>query len=156
MKDENDKLKKLNSTNVTFQRDLTKKHDEELLTMNKSRRDLKLQLKALTLQKKLEREELEKRLQSANQCTAVVHDEEDGSFSHRLRNNLPNQNRDNGNFRNGRHMANSTELPGHGHARSVMSKVSRRVSEIMPVSHEDEEEALQGSEIPVTLEEEKF
>ncbi len=26
----------------------------------------------------------------------------------------------------------------------------------MPVSHEDEEEALQGSEIPVTLEEEQF
>ncbi len=37
-----------------------------------------------------------------------------------------------------------------------MSKVSHRVSEIMPLPHEDDEEALKGSEIPETAEEEKF
>ncbi len=51
---------------------------------------------------------------------------------------------------------NSTALPGRGNARSAMSKVSRRVCEIMPLPHEDEEEVLQGSEIPETPEEEKF
>ncbi len=37
-----------------------------------------------------------------------------------------------------------------------MSKVSHRVAKIIPLSHEDKEEALQGSEIPDTLDEEKF
>ncbi len=37
-----------------------------------------------------------------------------------------------------------------------MLKVSHRVSKIIPLPHEDEEKALQGSEIPETPDEEKF
>ncbi len=138
-------------------RDLTEKLDDDLMLMTSSHNELQQQHRSYNLQKNLEREEFEKPLHSANQHTAVVHhEEEDNSFSHDFRQNLPNHNGDNGNFRTGHQQANSIELPGHGHARSAMLKVSRHVSEIMPLSYEDDEEALRGSEIPETQEEEKF
>ncbi len=107
----------------------------------------------MNLQKNLDSKEFEKRLQIANQHNIVRHtDAEDDSFSHRLRHNLP---KPNGSSRTGRQLANSTELPGHDLVTTMMSKVSRRISEILPQPHEDEEEVIRGSETPETLEEDK-
>ncbi len=157
MRDENDKLKKLHSANVTFHGDIMEKLDNNLQAMTSACNELQQQLRVMNFQKNLDKEEFEKRLQIANQRTVVIQqDEEDNSFSHRLRHNLPNRSGDNGNTRNGHHVTNSTTLPAHGNARSTMSKVSHRVSEIMTLPHEDVEEAIQGSEIPETPEEEKF
>ncbi len=149
MRDENDKLKKLNYVNVTFHRDITEKLDSDSQSMIQVRNELQ-QLRVMNLQNNLDREEFEKRLQIANQHTVVVHtDEEEDSFSHRVRHNLP---KPNGISRTGRQQANSTELLGHDHATTVMSKVSRCVFEILP---QDEEEVIRGSETPETPEEEK-
>ncbi len=87
----------------------------------------------MNLQKNFER-----RLQIANQRNVVVHtDEEEDSFSHRLRHNLPKSNvRTDGSSRAGPQLANSTELPGHDHVTTVMLNVSHRVSEILPQPHD--------------------
>ncbi len=70
----------------------------------------------------------------ANHCKVAAHNEEEyNSFSHRYGQNPRNED----NFRTGHHMANSTELPGHDHAASVMSKVRHCMSEI---PHENDEE----------------
>ncbi len=70
----------------------------------------------MNLLKNLDREEFEKRLHVANQCTVVVHTDEEDSFSHRIKHNLPKSSRADGSSRTGRQLANITELPGHGHA----------------------------------------
>ncbi len=84
--------------------------------------ELQQQLRVMNLQKNLNREEFEKRLQIANQHNLVIHtDEEDKSFSHRFRPNLPKSNSSvNDSSRAGRQLANSTELPGHDHVTTVM------------------------------------
>ncbi len=45
-------------------------------------------------------------------------------------------------------MASSTELPGHDHASTMMSKVKHRVSEIFHQLHENEEEVRRWQETP--------
>ncbi len=153
MRDEKDKLKKLNSVNVTFHRDITDKLDSDLQSMTQVSNELQQQLRVMNLQKNLDRKEFEKWLQIVNQYTVVVHtDERDESFSHRLRHNLP---KPNCSSRTVHQLVNSTELPGHDHATIMMSKVSCCVSEILPQPHEDEEKGIQGSETPETPEEDK-
>ncbi len=70
MRDENDKLKKLNSANVTFQRDITDKLDGDLQSMTLVRNELQQQLRFMNLQKNLDREEFEKCL---HVHTVVIH-----------------------------------------------------------------------------------
>ncbi len=78
-------------------------------------------------------------------------EEEYDSFSHQNGQNHSNP-RNEDNFRTGRHMANSTELPGHDHAPTMMSKVRHHMSEI---PHENEEEIRWQLEIPETMDEDK-
>ncbi len=93
MKDENDKLKKLNSVNVTFQRDVTVKLDEDLQSVTIIRNELQQKLRKSNFQKNLDREEYERLLQIADQCNvAVRNEEEDNSFSLRYRQNDSNPN----------------------------------------------------------------
>ncbi len=81
MRDEKDKLKKLNSVNVTFHRDITDKLDSDLQSMTQVSNELQQQLRVMNLQKNLDRKEFEKWLQIVNQYTVVVHtDERDESF----------------------------------------------------------------------------
>ncbi len=54
-----------------------------------------------------------------------------------------------------RHMVNSTELPGHDHASTIMSKVKHHVSEIYPQTHENEEEVRRRHKTPETPDDEK-
>ncbi len=98
------------------------------------RNDLQQQLRVINLQKNVDREEFEKRLQIANQCTVAIHtDEEDECFSHRVSHNFTKSNiRADGSSRTGRQLVNNTELLGHDHTTTVMSTVSCCVSEILP------------------------
>ncbi len=107
MKDENEKLKKLNSVNVTFHRDITQKLDSDLQSMTQARNELLQQIRVMNFQKNLDRGEFEKRLHTNQRTVVIHHNEEDNSFSHRLRQNLPNHNGENGNSRTGRQLANS-------------------------------------------------
>ncbi len=59
-------------------------------------------------------------------------------------------------FRTGHQMGNSTELSGHDHAGTMMSKVKHRVSDILPQHHENEEEARQWYKTPETPDDEKI
>ncbi len=99
------------------------------------------QLSASKYRNRLDREEIERLLQVANQCKiAVQKEEENESFSHRDAHKFSDP-RDEDKSRTSRHMANSTELPGHDHASTMMSKVKHRLSELFPQPHENEEEA---------------
>ncbi len=60
-------------------------------------------------------------------------EEENESFSHKEAHKLHNP--------TVHHMANNTGLPGHDNVHTIMSKVKHRVSDILPQSHENEEEA---------------
>ncbi len=53
MRDENDKLKKLNSVNVTFDRDITDKLDSDLQSMTQVHNELQQQLKSYESPEKL-------------------------------------------------------------------------------------------------------
>ncbi len=68
MKNENNKLKKLNSVNITFHREVMAKLDEDLQSMTAVRNDLQQKLRVSNFQKNLDREEYERLLQVANQC----------------------------------------------------------------------------------------
>ncbi len=104
MINENDKFKKLNSVNITFQRDITEKLDSDLQSMIQVHNELHQHLRVMNLQNNLDSEEFQKWLKIANRCTVVIHtDEEDDSFSHRVRHNLPKAN---GSSRTGRHVRN--------------------------------------------------
>ncbi len=120
---ENDKLKYLQSQNVTIHRDLITKLDEDLQSMRAVRNELDNQLIAGKYQNRLDREEFEILLQVANQRkVAVQKEEENKSFSHQNAHKYSNP-KDEDKFRTGHQMANSTELPGHVHASTMMSKV---------------------------------
>ncbi len=56
----------------------------------------------------------------------------------------------------GRQIANCTELPGHDHVHTMMSKVKHRVSEIYHHPHENEEDMRQRHEIPETPDDDKI
>ncbi len=71
----------------------------------------------------MEREEFERLLHIANQRkVAVQKEEENESFSDRDAHKFSDP-KDEDKSRTSRHMANSTELPGHDHASTMMSKV---------------------------------
>ncbi len=93
-------------------------------------------------QQNLDREEYERLLQVANQCkVAVCNKEEEDSFSHQNKQNYSDPSyKVEDNPRNCHQQVNSTELPGHDHATTMMSKVRDRMSEILPQAHENEEE----------------
>ncbi len=79
------------------------------------------------LQSDLDREEFKKQLQVANQRKVAAHNEkESNSFSHRNGQNHSNPRNE-----------NSTELPGHDHTSTMMSKVRHRMSEIPYENEED-------------------
>ncbi len=109
------------------------------------------------LQKNLDKEDYERLLQVANQCKVAVHNREgDNSFSHQNRQNYSNpSNRVEDNPRAVRQQANSTELPGHDHATTIMSKVRHRMCEILPQPHENEEELRRRHETPETPDNDK-
>ncbi len=87
-------------------------------------------------QSDFDREEFKKQLQVANQRKVAAHNEEEyNSFSHQNGQNHSNP-RNEDNFRTGRHIGNSTELPGYDHTSTMMSKVRHCISEI---PHENEE-----------------
>ncbi len=145
--EKNDKLKKMNSMNIIFHRELSEKLDSDLQSMTVFRNDLQEELRIMKLKNEFEREEFEKDLLITNQRRVVEHnDEEDESISHQLRPSRTNYNEStNSNSRTGRQLAiaNSTELPGHDPATTVMPKVTYRMSEILPQPHDDEEELRQ-------------
>ncbi len=87
------------------------------------RNELDDQLRASKYQNKLDREKFERLLQIANQRkVAVQTEEENKSFSHRDVYKFSDP-RDEDKSRTSRHMANSSELPSHDHASTMMSKV---------------------------------
>ncbi len=51
---------------------------------------------------------------------------------------------------------NSTELPGHDNVHTMMLKVKHRVSDILPQSHENDEEARWRYDEPETPDDEKI
>ncbi len=157
MRDNYEKLKRLYSVNLTFHRDHIDMFEGDTHSMRVIRNDLQQQLRVMNLQKNLDKEEFEKLLQIANQHTVVVDtEEEDESFSHLPRHKMSKQNiRAESSSKAGGQLANSTELPGHDHATTVMSKISCCVSEILPPTHIDEEEVVQRTETPETTDDDK-
>ncbi len=90
----------------------------------------------------MDREKFEKQLQVVNQRKVADHNKEEyKSFSNRNGQNHSNPRKED-NSRTGRHMANSTELPGHDLAATMtmMTKVKHCMS-VIP--HENEEEIRQ-------------
>ncbi len=86
----------------------------------------------IKLQNRFDREEFEINLQVANQRKVVVHtDKEDESICNRYAHKYLNS-KDEGKFRTIHQMANSTELPGHDHANTMMLKAKHSLSEIFP------------------------
>ncbi len=83
MRKDNDRLKNLQSMNVTFHREVTSKLDEDLPSMTAVQNELQQRLRVSKFQQSLDREEFDKLLQVVNQCKVAVHNnEEDDSFSH--------------------------------------------------------------------------
>ncbi len=130
------------------------KLDEDLKSMIAVWNKLDHQLRASKLQNRLDREEFERLLQVTNQRkVAVQKEEDDESFSHRYAHKYSNP-RDEDKFGTSRHFANSTELPGHDHATTMMSKVKHHMSEIFPHPHEKEEEVRWRNETLETRDDE--
>ncbi len=86
--------------------------------------ELDHQLRDSKLTIRMEREEYEKRLDTANQHSMAFQ---------KLYN--PNEEKS----LTGSQLANSTELPGHGHGATMMPKVQHRMSDIItnPIANED-------------------
>ncbi len=78
---ENDKLRYLQTQNVTIHEEVTSKLDEELQSTIEDRNKLDDKLKASKFRNRLDREEFEKLLQLANQHIVAVQKEENKSFS---------------------------------------------------------------------------
>ncbi len=93
-------------------REVTQKLDNDLQAMIANRNELEHQLRDNKLMIRMEREEYEKHLDTANQCSMAFQ---------KLSN--PNEEK----ALTGRQLANSTELPGHGHGVTMMSKVQHRM-----------------------------
>ncbi len=120
---ENDNSRYLQSQNVTIHREVTTKLDEDLQSMTAVQNEFDDQLRASKYQNGLDREKYETLLQIANQRkVAVQKEEENESFSHRDAHKFSNT-RDEEKSRTSCHMLNSTELPGHDHASTMMSTV---------------------------------
>ncbi len=145
MRDDYDKLKKVHVVNLTFHISHIGKLESDSQSMTVVCNDLQQQLRVVHLQKSLEIEEYEKLLQNVNKHTVVIDtDEEDESFPCLPRSKTSMQNhRELANTRAVRQQANSTELPGHDNAASVLPKVTHCVSEILHPIHTVEEEVVQ-------------
>ncbi len=90
---ENDRLMSIQSDNVTIHREVTKKLDNDLQSMIVNCKELHDQLRENKLQNRLNREEFERLLKSANQH----------SYSNET----------------GRQLVNSIELPCHDHVCTI-------------------------------------
>ncbi len=113
---ENDRLYGIQSENVAIHRQVTSRLDNDLKSMMTDRNELEQQLRESKLQCRLDKEEFKRLLQLANQCkVAVQKEEENESFSHHEAHKFHNP--------TGRHMVNSTELPGHDNVHTMMLKV---------------------------------
>ncbi len=115
IKIENDKLKTKQSQSAAMHREVAQKLDSELQSMIADHNELEHQLRDCKLTIRMEREEYEKRLETANQCSMSFQ-----KFSN------PNEDK----ALTGRQLANSTELSDHGHRAMIMSKVQHRMSDI--------------------------
>ncbi len=124
IKIENKKLKTKQSQSAAMHREVAQKLNSKLLSMIADRNELEHQLRDSKLMIRMEREEYEKLLDTANQHSMAFQ-----KFSN------PNEDK----ALTGRQMANSTELPGHGHGATMMSKVQHRMSDITtnPIANED-------------------
>ncbi len=124
IKIENDKLKMKQSQSAVMNREVAMKLTSELQSMTADRNELDHQLRDSKLTIRLEREEYERRLDTANQRSMAFQ-----KFS--------NANEDKA--LTGRQLGNSTELPGHSHGAMMMSKVQHRMSDITrnPITNED-------------------
>ncbi len=124
IKIEHDKLVTKESQSAVMHRQVTQKLDNDLQSMIANRNELDHQLRDSKLTIRLEREEYEKHLDTANQRSMAFQ-----KFSN------PNEER----ALTGCQLANSTELPGHGHGVTMMSKVQHRMSDITtnPIANED-------------------
>ncbi len=96
-------------------REITQKLDNDLRSMIANHNKLVHQLRDSKLKIRMEREEYEKRLDTANQCSMSFH-------------KLSNPNEEKG--LTGRQLANSMEISGNGHGAMMMSKVQYRMSDI--------------------------
>ncbi len=124
IKIEKDKLMTKQSQSAVMHREITQKLDNDLQSMIANRNELDHQRRDSKLTVRLETEEYEKRLDTANQRSMAFQ---------KLAN--PNEEK----ALTGRQLANSTELPGHGHGAVMMSKVQHRMSDITtnPIANED-------------------
>ncbi len=107
IKIENDKLVTKQSQSAAMDREVTQKLDNNLQSMIANRKELDHQLRDSKLMIRLEREEYEKCLDTANQRSMAFQ-----KFSN------PNEEK----ALTGRQLANSIELPCHGHGAMKMSK----------------------------------
>ncbi len=124
IKIEHDKLLAKQSQSAAMHREVTQKLNNDLQSMIANCNELDHQLRDSKLTIRLEREEYEKRLDTVNQRSMAFQ---------KLSN--PNEEK----ALTSRQLANSTELPGHGHGATMMSKVQHRMSDIItnPIANED-------------------
>ncbi len=124
IKIENDKLKTKQSQSAAMHREVTMKLESELQSMIADHNELDHQLRDSKLMIRMDREEYERRLDTANQHSMAFQ-----KFSN------PNEEK----ALTGCQLANSTELSGHSHGVTMMSKVQHRMSDITrnPIANED-------------------
>ncbi len=114
IKIENKKLKTKQSQSAAMHKEVAQKLNSKLLSMIADRNELEHQLRDSKLLIRMEREEYEKLLNTANQCSMAFQ-----KFSN------PNEDK----ALTGRQLVNSTELPGHGQGAMMMSKVQHSMFE---------------------------
>ncbi len=109
---------------AAMHREVTQRLDNELQSTIANRNNLDHELRDSKLMIRMEREEYEKCLDIANQCSLALQI-------------FYNQNEEKA--LTGRQLVNNTELAGHGHAAMMMSKVQHRMSDIStnPIANED-------------------
>ncbi len=115
IKIENDKLKKKQSQSAAMHIEVTMKIDSELQSITADRNELDHQLRDSKLMIRLDREEYERCLHTANQHSMAFQ-----KFSY------PNEDK----ALTDHQLVNSTELPGHSHGAMMMSKAQHRMSDI--------------------------
>ncbi len=115
IKIEHDKLMTKQSQRAAMHREVTQKLDNNLQSMIANQNELDHQLRDSKLMIRLEREEYERHLDTANQRSMAFQ-----KFSN------PNEEK----ALTGHQLVNSTELLGHGHGATMMSKVQHRMSDI--------------------------
>ncbi len=127
----------IQSENVAIHREVTKRLDNNLQSMIVNCNELDHQLREGKLQNRLDREDFKRLIKAANQH----------SYSNP---------KDVENAGTGRQLAYSTELPGHDHVHTMMSKVKHRVSEIYHHPHENEDDIRRRHETLETPDDDKI